>query len=52
MLGPLASLAIFRDKPDTFIEIASLLAALLPLSVLVCTFVFPVSDPPSSQGLS
>ncbi len=45
VLGPLASLAIFRDNPDPFVGIASLLAAVLPLSVLVYTFIFRVGDP-------
>lgn len=37
-LGPLVSLAIFRDSPDTFVPLATALVALIPISALLHSF--------------
>lgn len=34
ILGPIASLAIFRDRPDTLVPVATLLIVLVPVSAL------------------
>ena len=33
-IGPLLSLAVFRDRPDVFVPLASLLVAVVPLAAL------------------
>jgi hypothetical protein len=39
VVGPVVSLAVFRDNPSLFVPIAALLAGFLPLSVLTYSFV-------------
>jgi hypothetical protein len=37
ILGPVASLLIFRDSPDRFVLVATILVALVPLAALAYT---------------
>jgi hypothetical protein len=38
VLGPLVSLAVLRDRPDTFVLVASVLSVLVPLAALAYSF--------------
>ena len=39
VLGPIVSLVIFRDKPDQFVAVATVLVALFPVVVLTYSLV-------------
>lgn len=39
LLGPIVSLAIFRDSPDVFVPLATLLIVLIPVAALTYTTV-------------
>lgn len=41
VLGPVASLTVFRDSPDVFVPVATALAALVPVSVLAYSLLSP-----------
>ncbi|TMD64401.1 MAG: hypothetical protein E6I84_13245 [Chloroflexi bacterium] len=50
VLGPVASLAIFRDSPDRFIPVVTVLAALVPISALLYSFRQRGTDSARPQG--
>jgi hypothetical protein len=37
VVGPIVALAIFRDSPDRFVPVATVLVVALPVSVLLYT---------------
>ncbi len=46
VLGPIVSLAVFRNSPDVFVPVATLLILLCPLSALIYSFA-AVQQPPA-----
>lgn len=44
VLGPIVSLAVFRDSPDGFVPVATVLLAVVPVIALIYSFL-PVARP-------
>jgi hypothetical protein len=44
VVGPLVSLAVFRDSPDAFVPVATVLVLLTPLCALIYSVVAPASS--------
>lgn len=41
VVGPFVALLIFRDSPDAFVAVATVLSLLVPVAALVYTFIYP-----------
>lgn len=44
VVGPLVSLAVFRDSPDAFVPVATVLVLLTPLCALIYSVMAPASS--------